>query len=242
MTLAVMQVQEGRQSLCLFLEEGHPGVHGIAASRIKDAFGRPTIIFSPKQGHADIITGSGRSIEEVHLRQALEWIAHTDPGVMESFGGHRGAAGVTIRRTALATFNALLEQAVYQQLGVRALYPIIWTDGALPTGYLAADFVDQLEQTLAPFGREFEAPVFEMLAIIESIQPVGDGTHAKLRCIVENYFPVEAIWFGARAHAEDPFSVAPGDTASIAFSPKNNLYRGKTMFNPHIIYCQKHNI
>lgn len=236
--LAEAQVQAGRQSLCVFLESGHPGVHGIAASRIKDAFGRPTIIFSPKQGHSDLLTGSGRSIDTVHMRTALETISGQHAGLMVSFGGHRGAAGVTIPREALETFSGLFEQAVYAQLGIQTLYPFVWTDGPLPVTYFDTSFVDQLEMILAPFGREFEAPIFEAAVKIVSIHPVGDGTHARLQCVADGQ-PFEAIWFGARADPMAAFSIAPGDMAQIAFSPKNNVYKGRKAFNPHVVFCQK---
>ncbi|MFP3367317.1 single-stranded-DNA-specific exonuclease RecJ, partial [Pseudoalteromonas sp. SIMBA_148] len=76
------------------------------------------------------------------------------------FGGHRGAAGVGLPLTEKDTFTRALQQAAAEQLGERALNPLILSDGELVEGQLSLETLDEIER-LAPFGREFEAPLFE---------------------------------------------------------------------------------
>ena len=80
--------------LCLFDENFHEGVVGIIASRIKDQWNRPVIVFAKTDN--GMLKGSGRSIKGFHLRDALDAVASQNPALITKFGGHAMAAGLTI--------------------------------------------------------------------------------------------------------------------------------------------------
>src|SRR5690606_34622954 len=95
MEIAQQQLKDGRYGLCIYLTEGHAGVHGISASRIKEAFGRPTVFLADKHGEEGIITGSIRGIDKFHVGNAIQWIIATDATILLAGGGHSGAGGVS---------------------------------------------------------------------------------------------------------------------------------------------------
>lgn len=216
--IAVEQTQLGRFSLCIFLAEGHSGVHGISASRIKESFGRPTVFLAPKQGEEGILTGSIRSIEGFHVGNALEWIMQQDPTALIAGGGHSGAGGVTLRSDNYEKFTQLFEAAAQQQLTTEALGPVVWTDGELTTADFNISTLDMLAQ-LEPFGREFEAPVFEISAVLENLRIIGDGSHARLELRIGQQL-INGVWFNFQSTA------AVGDTVRCAFSLKSNDFGG----------------
>ena len=131
----VLMVQGSRQndpiprSLSLFDPSWHQGVIGILASRIKDKFHRPVIVFAP--GNDDEIKGSGRSIPGFHLRDALDVVSKRYPGLLLKFGGHAAAAGLTVRTNDFGKFRDAFEQTAQAQLTPADLMHIIETDGDL---------------------------------------------------------------------------------------------------------------
>ncbi|MDO8954898.1 MAG: DHHA1 domain-containing protein [Gammaproteobacteria bacterium] len=236
MSSAELQVEAGKLSLAIFLEDGHAGVHGISASKIKDAFGRPTIIFSPKQLEPELISGSARSIDCVDIRQALQVIADGNPGLMIKFGGHKGAAGLTIRQADFEQFSAAFEQAVAKQIRPEQVGPIIWTDGPFEA-VANLDLIEQIN-TLLPFGREFEAPIFEANCKVQSIRAVGqDGIHFQLTLLCDTQL-LTAIWFNACEQGEHHLPVNVGDTVHTAFSLSENVFRDQRSVQCQIHYLQ----
>lgn len=194
-TIAKEQIAQGAWSLVIYLPEGHAGVHGISASRLKDRFGRPTIIFSPK--NAQLITGSARSIEPLHLRDALQQVADQCPGLLASFGGHAGAAGLTLEKKHLVPFQAAFEKVVRERLTESSLGPVLYHDGELAAEAITLETVNLL-QSLAPFGREFDAPLFAVSGELVSYQWIGsEQNHLRLYLGLSNGTLVPAVWFGA---------------------------------------------
>jgi len=235
---AKTQVDAGYLSLCLYLPEGHSGVQGIAASRIKEVFGRPCAIFAPKIGSEGIITGSVRGIDDFHVRDALQCAANENEEKIISFGGHKGAGGITLKLRDFEWFKEAFERGTRLQLNADSVGPIVWTDGALPLSELNFELLEALN-VLEPFGREFEAPIFEMDAFIKNIQWVGDGTHARLVLESENKV-VNAIWFSARTSKEIPLKVKIGDKIKIAYLAKKNYFRGKVSMDIQVIHLMSH--
>ncbi len=216
-------VEKGYHSICILLEDGHSGVHGISASRLKDIFGRPTVLFSPKQNHPTWITGSARSIDGFHIRQAFEKAAKHITGVI-GFGGHKGAAGITLERDALPAFRDAFEAVAAEQLSDWALGPVTWTDGELPFEYHTLSDMTALHAQLEPFGRAFEPPTFEMTGVVQRLQPVGDGTHGRLT--LQGAFLITAIWFNLREKSTDPLPVTPGQPVHVAYRVKSRTFQG----------------
>ena len=222
--LALTSLREGHQVIVVHLEDGHPGVQGIVASRLVQQFGRPTVVLTPA-AVPGMLTGSGRSIEGLHLRDALQRAHDLAPQCLPRFGGHRGAAGVGLPLTEKDAFTRALQQAAAEQLGERALNPLILSDGELVEGQLSLETLDELER-LAPFGREFEAPLFEGSFLVESLRPVGaDGTHLSLELSLGRT-RLKAIWFRALSPGESP-AFGVGASLKCAYKLSRNRWRGR---------------
>ena len=102
---------------------------GIVASRLKERFHRPTVVFAP--GADGELRGSGRAISGFHLRDALDLVAKRAPGTIRRFGGHAFAAGLSLAETALPRFIAEFEQVGRERISLSALHRTVETDGEL---------------------------------------------------------------------------------------------------------------
>ena len=192
---AARLVADGYSSLCIALDDGHPGVHGISASRIKDQFGRPVILFSPQQRDPQLLSGSARSIDVIHIKRVLDHINQQIPGLIQRYGGHRGAAGLTIQRQHFHTFQQAFEQAVSTRISPGDLGPRLQTDGPIAVADVTLATVTALEQ-LEPYGRGFEYPAFELTASIVTIRRIGHNrAHARLQLRLTDGRQVPAVWF-----------------------------------------------
>lgn len=232
---AQQQVLMQRLSLCIYLETGHPGVHGIAASRIKDIFGRPTIFLAPKLHQPAILTGSVRGIEGFHVRNALQTIADQHPKMLISFGGHKAAGGVSLKLEDLQEFMDAFETATLAQIHLKQVGPTIWTDGELSIPEIQFELLESI-QLLEPFGREFETPIFELnIATIKDIRIIGDGTHARILLESNNRF-ITGVWFKIRQRAEDALPVKVEEKVKVAFSLKANYFREEPTLDIHIVH------
>jgi single-stranded-DNA-specific exonuclease len=144
--------------VCLFDETWHQGVIGILASRIKDKYHRPTIVFADAgDGH---IKGSARSIQGFHIRDALDAIASRYPEVLQKFGGHAMAAGLSIAREKFEVFSQLFDQEVRRQLKLEDLSAIMMSDGELQTQDFNLAIAQQLRDA-GPWGQHFPEPLFD---------------------------------------------------------------------------------
>ena len=165
-----------RYTLALYRDDWHQGVVGIVASRLKERFHRPTIVFAP--GDEGEIKGSGRSIPGFHLRDALDLVYKRHPGMILKFGGHAMAAGLTIAEHGLAAFQQAFEQIAQGLLDQHALTRTLETDGSLS----ARELNLQMAETLAAevWGQGFAPPTFRDRFQVLSQRLVGDK-HLKLR-------------------------------------------------------------
>jgi single-stranded-DNA-specific exonuclease len=153
----------------------HTGVVGILASRLKDRFHRPVFAFASEG--ADRLKGSGRSVPALHLRDALDVVDKRAPGLMDRFGGHAGAAGVTLGRSRLADFRAAFEAVARASLTAADLAQRIETDGELEAGDITAEFAALLAGQV--WGQGFPEPRFTGTFAVESQRVVGEK-HGKL--------------------------------------------------------------
>lgn len=231
---AKCQLDQGRSSLCIYLEDSHPGVHGIAASRLKDIFGRPTAFIAPKVSTEGLVTGSVRGIEGFHVREALQYVSNQYPDLLIAFGGHKGAGGLTLKRENVGLFSKTFEEAAQLQLQNMRLEPVIWTEGILDKTHFNLGLVDILSQ-LEPFGREFEAPIFECAAILRELRFIGDGTHARVLLETEG-MRLKGVWFKLRQTNQSVVSVNVGDTVKVAFSLKANTFRNERTLDIHVVH------
>ncbi len=162
-------------TVCLYRPQWHQGVVGIVASRLKDRFHRPAIVFA--RGGAGELKGSGRSIAGFHLRDALDLVTKRAPGLVTRFGGHAYAAGLSLREADLAAFAAAFEAVAREQLTAADLQRTLATDGGLETGELDLDLALALRDEV--WGQGFPAPVFDDVFTVVEQRIVG-GRHSRL--------------------------------------------------------------
>ncbi|GAA4335259.1 single-stranded-DNA-specific exonuclease RecJ [Pigmentiphaga soli] len=177
-------------SLCVTHPSWHQGVVGLVASRLKDRFWCPTLAFAPA-GDGEL-RGSGRSVPDVHLRDALDLVSKRHPSLILKFGGHAMAAGLTLREGDLEIFAPAFDAAVRELTGRSRFEPALETDGPLEPDYANAEVATLLEQEV--WGSGFPAPVFVDTFVVRSQRLVGER-HLKL-ALERGPQRFDAIWFG----------------------------------------------
>ncbi|MDR1708860.1 MAG: single-stranded-DNA-specific exonuclease RecJ [Candidatus Accumulibacter sp.] len=201
-------------ALTLFDPAWHQGVVGILASRIKDRCYRPVFAFARSEAAPGEITGSGRSIPGLHLRDAVDLVSKRAPGLLLRFGGHAMAAGATIRETDLARFAELFAQAAGERLSPADLTRTLETDGGLEEGHFSIAAARLLENEV--WGHGFPAPLFEDEFTVES-QRILKEKHLKLR-LRKGRAQIDAIQFN--------FTAPPTATIRAAYRLTVNEYNG----------------
>ena len=178
--------------LCLFHEEWHQGVIGILASRIKERFHRPVIAFAAADD--EYIKGSARSVTGFHIRDGLDAVATRHPGLIQKFGGHAMAAGLTLKRTGFEEFICAFDEEVRRHLSTEDLHGSVWSDGQLAADDLKLELAESLRQA-GPWGQAFPEPVFDGDFEIINRRIVGER-HLKLLLRASRQAePVDAIAF-----------------------------------------------
>lgn len=176
-------------TVCVFHPEWHQGIVGLVASRLKEKYWRPTLAFA--QGDEGEIKGSGRSIPEVHLRDALDLVSKRYPGLILKFGGHAMAAGLTIEEDNYDVFVQAFEEAVQELTGRYQFDPIIETDGSLEPEHINITVAGLLQKQV--WGAGFPAPVFRDNFFVRQ-QRLLKNKHLKLS-LERNGEYFDAIWF-----------------------------------------------
>ena len=156
-------------TLVAYREDYHQGVVGIVASRLKDRFYRPTIVFAPADNGE--VRGSGRSIPKLHLRDALDLVAKRYPDLIIKFGGHAMAAGLSIHAENVDKFRAAFEQVVQERLSADDLSQTYFTDGSLPVAEINLPQAQQLARQV--WGQGFPQPSFTDEFQVVRQQPIG---------------------------------------------------------------------
>lgn len=176
-------------TVCVFHPEWHQGIVGLVASRLKEKYWRPTLAFA--QGDEGEIKGSGRSIPDVHLRDALDLVSKRYPGLILKFGGHAMAAGLTIEEDNYDVFVQAFEEAVQELTGRYQFDPIIETDGSLEPEHINITVAGLLQKQV--WGAGFPAPVFRDNFFVRQ-QRLLKNKHLKLS-LERNGEYFDAIWF-----------------------------------------------
>lgn len=183
---------EDRYTLCAY-GPWHEGVIGIVAGRIKERLHRPTFVLAGEDGgHTK---GSGRSIEGFHLRDALDVVNTRHPGVLQKFGGHAMAAGVTINPGKVTEFIEAFEEAARFLLADQAdvLRQKICVDEGLDADELTVKAVEDLN--LEVWGQGFPAPVFRDMFYVRDFRKIGaEQNHSKFKLDKAGY-EFDAVMF-----------------------------------------------
>ena len=209
-------------AVSLFREDWHHGVVGILAARVKDRLHRPVAAFAP-DGDDGFVKGSVRSIPGVHVRDLLDTVAARNPGLIERFGGHAMAAGLTIRRGMLDRFGVEFAAEADRVMPAEMREAVMLSDGAIPGPDFTLDLARSLRDA-APWGQGFPEPVFDGVFGVAGERPVGDGRHAKLRLLPRGADrPIDAIAF----NREPPLPANAQGEVQVAYRLVVNAFRGE---------------
>ena len=207
-------------ALCLFDASWHQGVVGLVATRIKDRINRPVVAFAAAEEDG-LLKGSGRSVRGVHLRDLLAEVDARNPGLIERFGGHAMAAGLSLRAENLEQFRDALAAIAVGQLDNIEDDQQVLSDGPLAAGELGLPLAEEL-RTAAPWGQGFPEPVFDGVFRLQAQRLVGER-HLKLRLTpAEGGAALDAIAFN---HPD----LLPGEQGSecrVAYRLDVNEFRG----------------
>jgi single-stranded-DNA-specific exonuclease len=161
MVAQAARVDDRTVGVSLFEPSWHAGIVGLVASKLKERLHRPVIAFAPAaEDDPDHLRGSARSISGFHIRDALAVIDAQHPGLIERFGGHAMAAGLSLRAQDYARFAAAFDAVASEWLSEEQLQAVLYTDGELPAGLFTLDMARALRYA-GPWGQAFPEPVFE---------------------------------------------------------------------------------
>ncbi len=211
-------VDEGQETsaLCLYDPNWHQGVVGILASRVKEKINRPVIIFAQDDNQA-LLKGSARSIEGLHIRDILALIDSQDSQLIEKFGGHAMAAGLTIKQDNYQKFAEFFQQNVQSNSGL--IKDEIITDGELQPDELSLDFASQLRR-LGPWGQGFPEPLFSDDFFVVNCRVLAEE-HLKLVVEKQGHY-IDGIFF----RYPKALNVAEGDKIKLVYKLAVNEYLG----------------
>lgn len=207
------------KSTVLFKETWHKGVIGIVAARCVEKYYRPTVILTESN---NMVTGSARSIRDFDLHQAISSCSD----LLEKFGGHKYAAGLTMSKDNVAAFQQRFEEVVSSSITEEMLIPVIEIDLELPFTAITPKFRSILKQ-MAPFGPENHKPVFESggVFVMNSLSGFKDRHIRFLAGQQGNEAMMNVVGFDMMEHYE---RLTQADTFRIAYTVEENTFNGTT--------------
>lgn len=217
---AIGMIDPNKKSTVVYASNWHKGVLGIAASRLIETYYKPTIVLAEKDGE---LTGSARSVKGFDLYNAiLKCKKH-----LEKFGGHKYAAGLTVKKENLQGFIEAFEKIVAATITDEQLIPEVSIDMELEL-YDINDKFFRIIQQFAPFGPQNRMPVFTSKKVKDNGYGglVGeDKTHLRLNIINENSSkPISSIGFGLAHYFEN---INNGEPFDICYSIDENIWNGR---------------
>ena len=201
-------------TISLFDTKWHQGVIGIVASRLKEKYNRPTIIFAEDiDGN---LKGSGRSINNFHLRDALDLISKKNPLLIKTFGGHAMAAGLKIKKEDFILFSSKFELVAKGSLSENDLNIFIEYDKAIPDKYMTIETIRTINSQI--WGQGFPTPIF--FGIFDVVRQEQIAKKHK-KCVLKNINrEYEAIFFN--------FEGKLADRIEIIYTLEINEFRNKS--------------
>ena len=213
------EILKNAKSTVLFKDSWHKGVIGIVAARCIEKFYRPTVILTESN---EKITGSARSVNGFDLYQAIEQCGD----LLEKFGGHKFAAGLTMNKMNLSAFQQRFEEVVAASITTEMLTPFIEIDLPIIFDSITTKFLAVLKQ-MAPFGPGNQRPVFEAknVFVLNSLSTFKDKHLRFLAGQRSNEFFFNAVGFDQIEHYDQ---LQHGDSFNMAFSIEENTFNGNT--------------
>lgn len=203
---------------CFHDPDWHPGVVGLVASKMKDRLYRPVIAFAPAEPGSCVLRGSARSIPGFHIRDALAAVNAAHPGLIEKFGGHAMAAGLSLVLEHLPAFTAAFQAEAARQLAPHQLQAQLLSDGDLAEHELDAVHARALREA-GPWGQGFEEPLFDGEFSVAHWKVLKER-HLKLSLRTDGGRMLNAIWFGGWQGS------APAPRVQVAYRLVEDDYRG----------------
>ncbi|MEQ8360800.1 MAG: single-stranded-DNA-specific exonuclease RecJ [Cytophagales bacterium] len=201
----------------LFKEDWHKGVIGIVASRCIEHYHRPTIIFTESNGKA---TGSARSVPDYNIYDAI--LQCED--LLDSFGGHQFAAGLTLKKENLSVFSKRFEQVVSSNISDELLVPRIDVDLEIDLSEIDFALIKKLDQ-MSPFGPQNMQPIFISKGVrLFSNLRILKEKHLKFQVIQGKSFPYQCIGFNFVDYKD---LIDSSESFSICYSISINEFRGE---------------
>lgn len=220
-------------AITLYDASWHQGVVGILASRIKEQYHRPVIVFA--NDGEQYLKGSARSIEGVHIRDVLDSIATMNPGLISKFGGHAMAAGLTIPASALEAFGQALDNFLEDNTPPELFYPVKLSDGALSESEFSLSVAQELK-VLQPWGQQFPEPLFDNEFRIVELR-ILSGQHAKMRLeLASSNAMLDAIAFNVDV---DFYQANLGQRLRFLYRLDVNEFRGLESLQLIIEYAER---
>ncbi len=212
---------ESRKTITIFNEEWHKGVIGIVASRLTEKYYKPAIVMTLSNG---MITGSARSVTGFDIYKAIE----SCKDILENFGGHTYAAGLTIKQENLPEFERRIETYAEENMVIEQMLPTLDIDIELTLNHINQKLVNEMKM-LNPYGSENQKPVFFTRNVRDAgmSKVVGKNLeHIKLD-IVDNttQTPISAIAFGMHRFGKH---ILAGKSFDICYTIEENTYNGNT--------------
>jgi single-stranded-DNA-specific exonuclease len=211
--------------LCLFDDSWHQGVVGLVAGRIKDRLHRPVIAFA--RAEDGTLRGSARSVAGINIRDVLDGIATRHPGLIDKFGGHAMAAGMTLQESSFESFRSAFAAEIAARGDLDSLAGVIHSDGELLAPELTVETARMLRGA-GPWGQGFPEPLFDGAFKITDARIVGDR-HLKLQLragSAANSALLDAIAFGYIGGADEDPALRPGAEVRLAYRLEVNEYNG----------------
>jgi single-stranded-DNA-specific exonuclease len=217
--IASDEVMIRRKTTVVFHKDWHKGVVGIVASRLTEKYYRPTIVLTQSNG---LISGSARSVKGFDVYEAIN--ACSD--LLEQFGGHKYAAGLSLKPENLLAFSERFEAVVVQTIKEHMLVPEVEIDGTIELKDITPKMFSVLKQ-FAPFGPGNMAPVF----VSENVQDRGSG-----RIVGSNHLKLDLVSSSAPGHCFSAIGFGLGDkfslitnkkTFSACYTVEENEFNGK---------------
>lgn len=212
--LEAVQIQNG-YSIVLYSSDYHQGVVGLLSSRIKDIHHRPTVAFA--DGGEGILKGSARSISGIHLRDAIDLVSKRSPGCIKVFGGHAGAAGLSIYKDRLDDFKATFETVCQSLLSPEDLEAHLDSDGELDLEDVTMANAQEINDRV--WGQGFPPPVFDGIFEVLEQRPLQDK-HLKLTLKSDRGWIATGIYFNQLERLPD--------VTRLAFRLEINEWRGNS--------------
>ena len=210
-----------RKAIVVYNPAWHKGVIGIVASRLTEKYYRPAVVLTKS---SELITGSARSVTGFDIYKAIEGCRD----LLENFGGHTYAAGLSLKEENLSAFTERLQKLAAEEIIPEQMIPQIDIDAVLDLHNITPQFMNELKR-MSPFGPENQKPVFCSLGVKDygTSKLVGkDQDHIKLELIDDrSNTPIHGIAFGMHQHISHIKAMRPFD---ICYTIEENTYNGNT--------------